>query len=373
MSEWREYRIGDLMTLEYGKSLKDYRNEEGEYDVFGTNGKIGTTSDFLYDKPSLIIGRKGAYREVRYSEDPFYVIDTAFYTVSQFDDMDILFMYYWFKNVDINRMNSGSAIPSTSRDEVYDLEIFLPPLPEQKAIASVLSSLDDKIDLLHRQNQTLEAMAETLFRQWFQPSQALRSAGAEEAEEDWEEGVIPDEFDFTMGLSPPGKSYNEEGIGTPMFQGSTDFAFRFPTNRVYTTEPKRFAQKYDTLVSVRAPVGDQNMAKEKCCIGRGVAAFRYKRNNSFYTYTYFKIKSLMDKIKVFNQSGTVFGSITKGNFENMEIEIPPFSLIQHFQESIKPLDDRIIKNCHQIQILEKLRDTLLPKLMSRDQVRVNMD
>src|SRR5690606_22229576 len=75
--------------------------------------------------------------------------------------------YYWFKNVDINDMDSGSAIPSTSRDEVYELEIELPPLSEQKAIASILSSLDDKIDLLHRQNATLEAMAETLFRQWF--------------------------------------------------------------------------------------------------------------------------------------------------------------------------------------------------------------
>ena len=114
----------------------------------------------------------------------------------------------------------------------------------------MLNSLDDKIDLLQRQNQTLEALAQTLFRQWF----------VEEAQDEWKKGVIPDEFDFTMGLSPPGSSYNEDCTGTPMFQGNADFGFRFPSNRVYTTDPRRFADKFDTLVSVRAPVGAQNMA-----------------------------------------------------------------------------------------------------------------
>jgi len=188
---------------------------------------------------------------------------------------------------------SGTSIMHTSPSRIENYEFYLPPLPEQKAIASVLSSLDDKIDLLHRQNKTLEQMAETLFRQWFiKPSPNLSQRernSSEEAKEEWDEGVLPDEFDFTMGQSPPGDSYNEEKIGVPLFQGNADFGFRFPNNRIYTTAPKRFAEKYDTLISVRAPVGEQNMAFEKCCIGRGVVAFRYKYNKSFYTYTYFKI------------------------------------------------------------------------------------
>src|SRR5574338_202947 len=106
-----------------------------------------------------IIGRKGAYREVHLAKKPFFVIDTAFYTKNKHKELDTLYLYYWFINIDINEMNSGSAIPSTSRDEVYDLEILLPKESEQKSIASILSSLDDKIDLLHRQNATLEAMA----------------------------------------------------------------------------------------------------------------------------------------------------------------------------------------------------------------------
>jgi len=358
--KWRDLKIGNILTLEYGKALQNYRNGNGYFDVFGTNGKIGVTEIYLHDEPSLIIGRKGAYRGVHLAKRPFFVIDTAFYTKNKIEDLDVIYLYYWFKCIDINSMDSGSAIPSTNRDEVYDLDILLPPFDEQKAIAAVLSSLDDKIDLLHRQNKTLEAMAETLFRQWF----------VEEAQEDWKIGKLGDEFDFTMGQSPSGSSFNQEGIGSPMFQGNADFEFRFPKERVYTTEPTRFAQRFETLISVRAPVGAQNMAHKACCIGRGVAAFRYKNNNNYYTYTYFKLRSLMEEIKKFNDEGTVFGSISKSDFDTLETIIPPFELIMEFEKEAKPINDKVIENCTQIRTLEILRDTLLPKLMSGE-VRVD--
>jgi type I restriction enzyme, S subunit len=163
---------------------------------------------------------------------------------------------------------------------------------------------------------------------------------------------------------------NEKGI--PMFQGNADFGFRFTSNRVYTTDSKRYAEKFDTIISVRAPVGAQNIAYEKCCIGRGVAAFRYKRNSSYYTYTYFKMWSLMDGIKQFNDEGTVFGSISKGDFMSFEIVIPPENIVERFQKTVKLLDNKVIANVHQIRTLEKLRDNLLPKLMSGE-VRVTYE
>lgn len=274
------------------------------------------------------------------------------------------YLYYNFRsstyNDFIESISGGTSTqPNMQINALLSYKINLPPLEEQKAIASVLSSLDDKIDLLHRQNKTLEAMAETLFRQWF----------VEEAGEDWEIGKLGDEFDFTMGQSPSGSSFNQEGIGTPMFQGNADFEFRFPTERVYTTEPTRFAQRFDTLISVRAPVGAQNMAHSACCIGRGVAAFRYKNHNNYYTYTYFKLRSLMEEIKKFNDEGTVFGSISKSDFDTLETIIPPFELIMEFEKEAKPINDKVIENCTQIRTLETLRGTLLPKLMSGE-VRV---
>ena len=259
--------------------------------------------------------------------------------------------YHWF----IVSSSSGTSIRHTSPERVKEYEFYLPPLPEQKAIAEVLSSLDDKIELLHKQNKTLENTAQTLFHKWF----------VEDAKDDWKEGFIPDEFNFTMGLSPPGNSYNEAKEGLPMFQGNADFGFRFPQNRIYTTNPKRVAEPFNTLISVRAPVGEQNMALEKCCIGRGVAGFSYKKNKDFYTYTYYKIHSLINEIKQFNSTGTVFGSINKTDFNDFPITIPSINVVQKFQNKVKPIDDKVILNCIQICKLENLCDTLLPKLMDR--------
>ncbi|EEJ3798586.1 restriction endonuclease subunit S [Salmonella enterica subsp. enterica serovar Gaminara] len=278
---------------------------------------------------------------------------------------DSHYVYYFsrsdlFREIAIASMTGSSGRQRVQIDVVKNHLFELPDIFEQKAIASVLSSLDNKIDLLHRQNKTLESMAETLFRQWF----------VEEAQDDWVHGTLKDEFAFTMGQSPKGSSFNEERIGTPMFQGNADFGFRFPKERVYTTEPTRFAQKLDTLISVRAPVGAQNMARSKCCIGRGVAAFRHIDNLDWYTYTYFKLRYLMDEIKKFNDEGTVFGSISKSDFEKIEVIIPPASIIHNYEIMVKPLNDKVITNCYQIEKLENLRDTLLPKLMSGE-VRVN--
>src|SRR5690554_5390969 len=274
---------------------------------------------------------------------------------------DNKFIYYGLFNSynELVNLACGAAQQNLNLGVISDFPLLIPDMLEQRAIASVLSSLDDKIDLLYRQNKTLEAMAETLFWQWF----------VEEADEGWEKGKLPDEFDFVMGTSPPGDSYNEVGEGVPMYQGNADFEFRFPKKRVFTTEPKRFAEQFDTLISVRAPVGAQNMAEERCCIGRGVAAFRYKNSKKYYTYTYFKMKSLMKEIAQFNDTGTVFGSISKSDFEELTIVIPPKGLVDKYQSEVKPIDDKIISNCMQIRILEKLRETLSPKLMSGE-VRV---
>ncbi|MDP7221970.1 MAG: restriction endonuclease subunit S [Alphaproteobacteria bacterium] len=279
------------------------------------------------------------------------------------DHRFILYALQFLKPELLSQSEIGATRRALTKGMIEDFTIYTPEtFSQQRAIAKVLFSLDEKIDLLYRQNKTLEAFAEALFRHTF----------IDNVEDDWEDGKLPDEFDFTMGLSPPGSSYNEDGEGIPMYQGNADFEFRFPRRRVYTTEEKRLAEKYDTLISVRAPVGEQNMAFEKCCIGRGVAAFRYKRNANYYSYTYFKLRSLMDQVKQYNDTGTVFGSINKKDFENLDIIIPPNGLIDEYQGQVKPLDDKVITNCIQIKTLENLRDTLLPKLMSGE-VRVQYE
>ena len=164
--EWRPSLWGELATLEYGKSLRGYNATTGPYEVYGTNGPIGRHSEALCPYAGVIIGRKGAYRGVHYSPDPFFVIDTAFYLKPKVE-MDTRWAYYQLLTQDINGMDSGSAIPSTSREDFYSLPVDVPPLPEQRAIAHVLSTLDDKIELNRRMNETLEEIARALFKSWF--------------------------------------------------------------------------------------------------------------------------------------------------------------------------------------------------------------
>lgn len=377
MSEWVSKKIGDIANLYQGLAInaktKHLLVTESSLPLLRIKDLLeGTKEQFVDPKLAplqcvvepneLVMTRTGQVGYVFMGKSG--VLHNNCFKITVTDpEVDTRFLY-WHFNSNAQRdylttIAAGSVQPDLNHKVFKDYDVLLPPLTEQKAIASVLSSLDDKIDLLHRQNKTLEAMAETLFRQWF----------IEEAKEDWEQATLKDEFSFTMGQSPSGSSFNEDSVGTPMFQGNADFGFRFPKERVYTTEPVRFAYPLNTLISVRAPVGAQNMAKVECCIGRGVAAFRHAKNPQWYTYTYYKLNQLMNQIKQFNDEGTVFGSISKSDFERLEVVIPPDEAILAYEQTAKPLNDKIIANVEQIQTLENLRDTLLPKLMSGE-VRV---
>jgi type I restriction enzyme S subunit len=359
MSEWKEYKLGEIAEFRNGKERP---NTQGHVPIYGGNGILGYTDQYNSVGEVVVIGRVGAYcGSVFFENRPIWVSDNALFAVPK-NSNDTMFLSYFLKNLDLNSFAEGSSHPLLTQTLLNSIDVVIPTDPsEQRAIASVLGSLDDQIDLLHRQNKTLEALAETLFRQWF----------VEEAEKGWEVGILEDEFDFTMGQSPPGSTLNEDGNGMVFYQGRTDFGFRFPEPRVFTTEPTRLAQKFDTLVSVRAPVGDVNMAIEDCCLGRGVAAFRYKRHQGFRSYTYYKMRSLMHQVKQFEDSGTVFGSIGKEDFKKIESVIPPTELVEQFESETSTLDNKIYLNTLHIRTLTQMRDTLLPKLM-RGEVRVKL-
>jgi len=164
--EWRDLHWGDLAALEYGRGLRGYGNARGSYRVYGTNGPIGWHGEPLCNHATVIVGRKGAYRGVHYSPHPCYIIDTAFYLEPQVN-FDIRWAYYELLTHDINSMDTGSAIPSTNRDSFYHLEVKVPPLDEQRAIGHILGTLDDRIDLNRQMNETLEAIAQAIFKSWF--------------------------------------------------------------------------------------------------------------------------------------------------------------------------------------------------------------
>lgn len=175
-------------------------------------------------------------------------------------------------------------------------------------------------------------------------------------------GTLKDIAEITMGQSPSGSSYNEDGIGEVFYQGRAEFGTRFPNRRLYTTEPKRMAEAGDILLSVRAPVGDLNVAYERCCIGRGLGAIHSKSgHSSFILYT---MISLRPQLVVFNGEGTVFGSINRNALNDLPIQIPAQAAIDEFERIVRPLDDLIRTNYEENCRLQALRDSLLPRLMS---------
>ena len=319
-----------------------------------------------------------------WAKSPSHVIDTAFWLEPK-QGLDPKWSYYALKNLDISTLESGSAVPSLSRDDFYRKELKLPTISEQKAIARILGALDDKIEVNQKMNQTLEEIAKAIFKSWFidfDPVHAKaegRPTGLSQEISDlfpdelvdseigkipkgWEAGSLSDIADVTMGQSPPGSTYNEEGEGLPFYQGSADFGFRFPSLRKYCSHPKRLAETDDALMSVRAPVGDLNRAKGKCCIGRGLASIR--SNNSNQSWVFYQCKFLSQRLDTFNSEGTVFGSINGKDLKGLLIIIGPDSIVERFNALAKPIDESIKINTSEIEVLSELRDALLPKLIS---------
>ncbi len=180
--------------------------------------------------------------------------------------------------------------------------------------------------------------------------------------EGWSDKQLTDIANITMGQSPSGSSYNDEGIGTIFFQGSTDFGWLFPSIRQYTTEPSRMAKKGDILLSVRAPVGDMNIANTDCCIGRGLAALN--SNNGYDGFLFYVMKYFKQIFDRRNSEGTTFGSITKDDLHSLILAYPADDLLKKYDNIVSKYNEKIFTRSLENQQLIQLRDWLLPMLMN---------
>lgn len=260
---------------------------------------------------------------------------------------------------------SGSTFPNVSKDQLNDLEISYPPLPEQKAIASVLSSLDDKIDLLHRQNKTLEAMAETLFRQWF----------IEEAKEDWDEVQVKDFV--ALNKVSVSKSYPHTEIEYLDTGSLTEGVIGELQNYQLAEAPsraKRLVQHNDILISTVRPnqchYGIISEPQSNLVVSTGFCTITCERISPYFVYLLLTNKEMTEYLhSVAEGSTSTYPSLKPEDIGSVSFQLPPKELIQQFHDLAESYWQKIHKNHKQIQILEKLRDTLLPKLMSGE-VRV---
>jgi type I restriction enzyme S subunit len=287
------------------------------------------------------------------------------------DRSDKHFLYYFsmspnFRDVAILSMTGSSGRQRVQTEVVRNHLFLFPPLPEQRAIASVLGSLDDKIDLLNRENQTLEQMAEAIFRQWF----------IEEADEEWEEGSLLELIELVGGGTPKTSIAEYWDGSIPWLSGkdisSNHKTFVTDTEKMITEDglnnsSTKILPKYATIISARGTVGKYCLLAQPMAFSQTNYGILPKIEGCFF-FTYLLINHLVEELRA-SAYGCVFDTITTSTFRDSEVPIPSNTEINEFEDSVSPFFQRICQNKMQIRTLEKLRDTLLPKLMSGE-VRV---
>lgn len=362
MSEWKEYKLGEVVTFQRGHDLPKDKMADGNIPVAGSNGIIGYHNQYTLEGPGVTIGRSGNIGIPHYYPCSYWAHNTVLY-VKDFKGNNPQFIYYLLKTFDFTQLNTGSAVPSLNRNHIHELPVSIPNVEEQKRIASILRSLDDKIDLLNRENATLEAMAETLFRQWF----------IEEAKEDWEEGKLGDILSVKGGTTPSTKEsrYWDGDIAWTSPRDITTLIgiYLFKTEKSITQAGLRqissgLLPKGTLLMSSRAPVGVLAFAEIPLAINQGYIAIIDDKGYA-KEFIYLWLKANMDLVHSYS-NGSTFMEISKSAFKSLDITIPSQKVVSDFVTMIKPYFDKIKLNEEQIRLITKQRDILLPKLMSNE-------
>lgn len=374
MSQWIKTKLGEIVILNYGKALKAQDRNAGSIPVYSSGGLTGWHNKALINEQGIIIGRKGTVGKAYLTYGPFWCIDTAYYILPNPSKYDFVFLFYLLKTLGLEELNEDSAVPGLNRDTAYSQEILLPSLPEQKAIASVLSSLDDKIDLLHRQNKTLESMAETLFRQWV----------IEEAQEDWEQAKLCDIASVQNGFAFSSKDYvtDSGNMLEVLKMGHIDKNCSLKLNPkkdfvLRNDKLNKYILEQDDIVLAMTDMKDNVVIlgipalvdkSDHYVLNQRVARIKLtssKLLSQFLLFSQLKDSEFIDLLRSTASSG-VQVNLTTQAIKDSKIIIPSIETQNKILDILTPIYNKLNYNRILIRSAEKLRDTLLPKLMSSE-------
>lgn len=354
---WKSLKIGDFLSLEYGKALKEKDRNSGNVFVYGSNGLIGFHNKRLVEGPGVIVGRKGSAGEVTYCDRDFYPIDTAYFVKT---DLNIKFVYYLLKNVDFKKIVGSSAVPGLNRNDVYSQKIKIPiEEGERNEITKILSSPDDKIELNRKINSNLEKIASLLFKQWFvdfefpnESGKPFKSSGGKMIDSElgeipysWTVGKLGDCFDIKYGKSD--KDISEDGAYSVYGAGgllgfSNTFDYKGP----------------QVIVGCRGTCGNISIIFEDSKITHNSLIISNEWGN-FFLYLYLKNINIKDVI-----TGSTQPQITIKDLSSLNVLLPSKEIVDTFSQIIDPLFLNIKTNLLENIYLNKIRDSLLPRLMN---------
>lgn len=411
-SDWEEVTLGDTLTLQRGFDLSKANRVEGHIPIVASNGIVDWHDEFKVKAPGVVIGRSGSIGGGQYIEEDFWPLNTTLW-VKDFKGNNERFCYYLLLNIDFQMFNVGSGVPTLNRNHIHPLPISLPPLSEQKAIAHILGSLDDKIELNRQMNSTLEAMAQALFKSWFVdfdpvidnalaagntiPDEFAECAEQRKAIEKKDnsniQDLFPNEFEFTeeMGWIPKGWQVTPVYEVAEFINGSSFKSQYFSDENeglpiIKIAEIKSGVSQQTNFTTQKMP--------EKYFIDDGSILFSWSGNpdtsidtfiwtggegwlnqhifnvvlhkNSDRTFVYYLLKMLKPVFTEIarDKQTTGLGHVTVKDMKRTYTIKPSSSILEAFTRQADPIFEKWYQNLFSSRELTKLRDTLLPKLMS---------
>jgi type I restriction enzyme S subunit len=375
--EWRETTLGEFAPFAYGKGLPEHtRDPSGSVPVFGSNGIVGFHSEPLTSGPTIIIGRKGTVGAIHFSSKACWPIDTTFYVSGE--DLEILqFKYYLLKSLSLEYMNADSAVPGLNREAAHALKICIPPLPEQRAIAHILGTLDDKIELNRRMSETLEQMARALFKAWFVDFEPVRA----KMEGRWKRGqslpglpahlydLFPDRLvDSELGEIPEG--WRLRSIG--------EVVKRLPVGKKYDQKTVKPIGKVPVLDQGQTGIIGYHDDEPSIVASEEYPVVVFANHTCYMRLIYFPFSTIQNVIPFVGQGvdtiwlfHATYGKQPfieyKGHWPDFiihKIVVPDPKVADQFSRLVYSLLKMIWAKERESRTLAALRDALLPKLIS---------
>ena len=383
MEDWKEYKLGDLLTIKYGKDHKKLK--EGNIPVYGSGGIMRRVNQSIYDGPSIMIPRKGSLNNVLYSDTPFWTVDTMFWSIINDNIVNPLFLYYSLCKKDFASLNVGSAVPSLTVPILNDIDVNVPTFDTQNRIVGILKSLDDKIELNRRINDNLEQQAQALFKAWFVDFEPFKDGKFVDSVL----GSTPKELpivyiediphNIESGKRPKGGATIEgvPSIGAENIKGLGYYDYsktKYIPKEYAKTIKKGKINGYELLIYKDGgkpgyfipnfTIFGEGFPFHELYINEHVFILDLM-DNGYNAFAYF----YMQTPYIMNQLNSIGGKAAIPGINTKDVEcLPIFSkeslYVEKFGEIVLPSIKTILSNCLENAKLAKMRDTLLPKLMS---------
>lgn len=376
-AHWEVTKVKRITQLIYGESLSKDNRTEGTIPVYGSNGITGYHDEAITRNPCIIIGRKGSFGKVNYSEVKCFPIDTTFYIDNSATNHHIRWLYYLLLVLRLDSFSKDSAVPGVNREEIYEREGLIPPLTEQRAIAAYLDHKTHLIDtyLAKKQQQVVRwqayraALINQAVTKGLNPDAPIKASGIEwlgEIPEHWEVKKLKYCDEVIMGQSPNSEDYQLEPDGLPFLQGNADFTQFYPKPRIWCNTANKIAETDDILLSVRAPIGAVNIADQRYGIGRGLCAIRSIKTDK--KYLYYIALCLSDELNSIG-TGSTFTAVSVDEIRNLPISQPRSleeqrAIAAYLDEQTAKIDTLAAATQRQLERLHAYRATLISDVVT---------